>query len=148
MGLNSERTSVKIFRIEVLPVADKPNNMKPCRTYDVSKTWMILLVKLAVFTNSALFLMMTGIRLSTYLWSTFPPLVYCLGKISLSKPSNNSISSKTSFDIFIFLRDLINKNSSKNSFFYGVKVWSGFIYFLFVFPAVLKTDKIFRKPKS
>ena len=50
--------------------------------------------------------------------------------------------------MFIVFKDLINKNSSNNSFFSGVKFWSGFISFLFVAPAVLSTAKMFLKPKS
>jgi hypothetical protein len=42
----------------------------------------------------------------------------------------------------------MSKNSSKNSFFSGVKTMSGFVYFLLVLPAVLSTDKMFLKPKS
>lgn len=50
--------------------------------------------------------------------------------------------------MFISLKDLMSKNSSKNYFFSGVEMFSGFVSFLFVLPAVLKTDKIFLKPKS
>ena len=59
----SERTSVKMLRIAVLPEAERPNNMKPCLTSDVSNTSMIFLVNCAVLMNYGLFLMMTGILL-------------------------------------------------------------------------------------
>ena len=50
--------------------------------------------------------------------------------------------------MFISLRDLMSKNYSKNYFFSGVEILSGFVSFLFVLPAVLKTDKMFLRPKS
>lgn len=97
--------------------------------------------------SSGLFLIIVGILLYTWAWLTFSAEV-CLGKISFKSPSKREISSNTNFDMFISLKDLISKNYSKNYFFSGVEMFSGFVSFLFVLPAVLKTDKIFLKPKS
>lgn len=58
------------------------------------------------------------------------------------------MSSNTNLDIFISLRDLMSKNYSKIYFSAGAKTLSGLVYFLFVLPAVLKTDKMFLRPKS
>lgn len=142
-----DNTSVRMLRIVVLPVMERPSNIKPCRTSEVSYTWIILRVNSGLLINYGLFFITVGILLYTWAWLTLSADV-CLGKISFSSPSKRGISSNTSLDIFMSLRDLISKNSSKNYFFYGVNTISGFVYFLLVLPAVLRTDKMFLRPKS
>jgi len=63
--------------------------------------------------------------------------LFYFGKISNKRPLNKGISSATNFERFISLKDLIRSISSSLSLSY-----------LFVLPAVLKTDNIFLKPKS
>lgn len=102
---------------------------------------MILRTKESVETNPpfpsvTLYSITSGILFSISGYIFFGGFV-CLGKISKSSPLNRGISSDTNLDKFISLRERINNISS-----------SDFISNLFVLPAVLKTERMFLRPKS